>query len=248
MRKLIGLVAIALLSFSAAYAAEPDQPDPADVSVKLAGEATGGVLSIKATLGAGVTRAARVYSLPSNTLLAVFVNENVPDPVTASWIEGVVSDDERAGLSLRTARFQPGVSTTMRTTAAPPADTTLRILLYGSWRDEDGIVREQELPLMVYTKVGHFAFSYRRTMRPAGFEPRTGDQSDITLPNAGNASPRKPSLLRAYDEVCCGESAPCNRECTNCNPPHWSCCYVTTEDCGWCGKLGITCGIGCGMC
>ena len=204
------------------------------VKLHLAGAARGTGLKLMAELGVGVTRAVRVYSEPSGTLLAVYVNGDVPEPVNATWLDRVTADAEPANrrFGVMTVPFHPGVKAVINTAAAPSSDTKLKVWIFGSWPDADGTIREQEIPFSVTTNLADFAFTYTRHMRP--------DAPGL---------PRHLRRLVAHGTVCCGTQTDCGgRSCKDCTESEYCCSKETSTVCGWCNKNLALCGSACEPC
>ena len=216
---------------------EVQDSHPMAVKVFVRGEAREGQLSIMTELGEGVTRALRVYSEPSGTLLAVFMNSDVPEPVNRAWLDSVTAESEVAvsDVAVASVPFSPGVRARVYTNTAPTTDTRIKLLIHGSWPDEDGVMREQNIPIRVATNVADFAFTYRRRLR---FEP------EVTRP-----FDRPYRKLVAYGQICCGTgSGPCGQACETCEGNDYCCGYVTDPTCGWCARNTAGCHLFCDPC
>jgi hypothetical protein len=117
--------------------------------------ASGKFLNVRAELGTGVTRAIRVYSEPSHTLLGVFVSNNVEDEKQRNW-----RDENLAGVGrVMEFPFQEKATAMLQMHRAPASDTAIQMIVFGSWPDG----KEEERPVTVNTKVDKFAFAYATT-------------------------------------------------------------------------------------
>ena len=253
-RRFLMYAVIALVSIPCA-AGDPPKDELADetpaVRVRLLGEMHSGWLVVRAELGVGVTRALRVYSEPSGTLLAMYVNGDVPEPVNTAWIKEVTSDNAgRVSLPLMTMPFKPGVRAVIHSRPAPVTDTKLKVLIFGSWPDEEGNVREQEIPITVRANLGSFAFTWSRYMRPALLVGEAADRSDadVRAPAAAGRQAQRRRLI-ASSQICCGTVEDCGGQgCKSCTGEDYCCYKSTTLNCGWCGKNEVTCGLECTPC
>lgn len=242
-RKLLAATAILSCSFTTLAAAELEEK-PA-VRLQLSGETKGSWLVIRAALGQGVTRAVRVYAEPSHTLLATYMNGEVPEPVNTAWLHSVTSAEERARprFPLMTFPFREGAAGVVNTMAAPASDTSLKVIIFGSFSDENGVVREQEIPFTVNTNLGKFAFTYLRRMVPEVASDRLQDVTSGVAPDAVGSTPRNARRLKAVGQICCGVgTGTCGQECTTCTDPVYCCTYQTDTECGWCAKNSASCG------
>jgi hypothetical protein len=211
------------------------------VQVGLTGEAQDGLLHIQARIGPGITRAIRVHSQPSNTLLAMYVNADDPAAVGTSWVDGILSDVARSATqgNVATVSFRAGADPVVTTIAPPAIDSYLRIWISGSWMDEDGVVREQERSFDVTTNLASFRFNFILRL-----EPRDG-------PNVIEGQPLGRGMTRfiAFTTVCCGDENDClGQACASCSSQQYCCGKYTGSGCDWCTTSYITCSLQCSPC
>lgn len=213
------------------------------LEVRVAGEAYGNSLLIKAILGNGVTRAVRIYSEPSRTLLAAYINADIPEPVNTAWMETAMADEDRANRDFPLARFpfHRGAEAVVTTSAAPKSDSYLKVWIYGSWMDSDGIVREQEYPISVATNLSSFSFTFNRRL---ALESESSRFADIIERRDRRFRSRK---ITTFDTVCCGQDTDCGgRACIDDCPQQTYCCTsATVQGCDWCASNMATCGFPC---
>ena len=203
------------------------------VKLRLAGQARGGELTLMTELGSGVTRAVRIYSEPSGTFLAAFVNENVPEPVNQAWLEDVGFIRSAHQVPVRSFPFAIGTRAHVQTAAAPAGDTKIKVWIFGSWPDEEGVMREQEIPVTVTTNLGNFDFTFSRDMRLRSAAAGLGK-----------------GTLFLLERVCCGSSTDCGGQaCTEGCANSEYCCYKSSGGgCDWCSKNEVKCGLVCDVC
>jgi hypothetical protein len=211
--------------------------DAPTVSVHIAGEARNGALRIMADPRAGVPNAIRLYSEPSGTLLAVFLNENVPAPISTAWLETVITaeDRQRGRIPVAAMGSHSGSRGEIETNAAPPTDNRLRMVVFGSWADRNGNVREQDVPVSVATNLASFSFTFNRFIRPQPSQKGSG----------------KPPTYSIQERVCCGSLTDCGggQACLENCPQSTYCCYKHPHpDCMWCEANTIMCGLVCDTC
>lgn len=174
--------------------------------------ASGKFLNVRAELGAGVTRAIRVYSEPSHTLLGVFVSNNVDDDTQRNWrtehLMGVARVMEFAFTEKATAMLQMQ--------RAPATDSKIQMVVFGKWPDN----QEEERAITVTTNVDRFAFSYltggKQTILCCGASGEAGCPQDC-ISCTGNEFTC--CTLQQYDAICgwCGKNAAsCGTKTCNC--------------------------------
>lgn len=239
MRSLI--YALVCLCAVTSMAATPERV----VSVHVAGELQGSVMTVRTVLGDGVTRALRVYSEPSGTLLAAYVNSDAAAPISESAVADALEAVSRSGRRVPVARFpfKKDGEALVQSEAPPSTDNAIRLVIDGSWIGEDGIVRERELSAVIHTNALHFAFTYSRVQEMVA-------EDDPTEPRGVGSRSRRFRII-ALDQLCCGESGSgsCNYSCASCSPGKpLSCCYTTADNCPWCGKLVAGCNQLCSDC
>jgi hypothetical protein len=205
-------VAVASVAASAA-----DKPEP---SLSLNGYPSQDRMRLKLTLGPGVTRAVRVYSLPSKTLLGVFTNSDGPEPVERSeWFKSTFPADQRGQRFPAAAfEFERGRSVTLSTDRPDPNDNAVAVYVYGLWPNASAAngVDEREDLFTVNTNAQNFRFTISR--------------------------------LDDDTRLCCGDDSypegGCKRHCTTCkNNLDLTCCTETDQACGWCGKTKAQCSV-----
>jgi hypothetical protein len=249
MSKRAVLIAITIIGTAvAALTVRGQEQDLKTVlSVSLAAETRNGMTMLRTTFGPGVTRALRVYSEPSHTLLGIYMNNEVPQPVHRAWLDEVEPQHQTADrFPMMQMPIREGVKAAIQALAAPSTDEAVKIVIFGAWAEEDGVVREREIPVTVSTSASQFSFTFRRVVG------EVADRGEIGAGPRGSrqsAFPRT-STVRVLDVLCCGpENGGCSRACASCKPgSDFACCNENGAGCPWCGKALAACLLECPAC
>lgn len=226
-------------------------------SVFLKGEIVDNVMTVSITPGLGVTKAVRVYTEPSHTLVAAVVDDAEAVASEAAWYEttfGNLAATQRDVPVIRTA-LREGKIILLSTLAPPNDDIRLRIVLNGVWDDGDGTVQQREVSFYVATRLASFAFTYNRVLRDlanqpvaviADADPWTGKH---TVPEVPRRDVQRSFRLQPFGNLCCGTPPTgCRYACEECPGENYGCCNETDTACGWCNKIVAQCNTQCPMC
>lgn len=162
------------------------------------------MMRVQLELGEGVTKAVRVYALPSNKLLAVYTNSAGPEPVERSeWFLCTFPPlTQPIRFPAASYPFKEGRTVTISTERPEPSDTGIAIHVYGLWPTPN-------VPHNVVERDGVFTV----LTNPANFSFRVTQTVDDT-------------------QLCCGASTEidgsCKHDCTSCRGNQsLSCCSET---------------------
>ena len=202
--------------------AAPAAESSPELSLSLSGWQSPERMRLKLTLGSGITKAVRVYALPSRKLIGVYSNAE-GDVERSEWFRRTFPPDSRpARFPAASFEFEPGSSVTLSTDRPEPSDRAIAIHVYGLWPTPGapGGVEERDDIFTVHTNPQEFRFRIVRTMNETN--------------------------------LCCGDAnypeGSCKRDCTSCRDNQsLSCCSETDQACGWCGKTVAQCNL-CSMC
>lgn len=157
------LLAVLFVTVASVAASAADKPE---LSFSLNGYPSPERMRLNLTLGPGVMKAVRVYSLPSKTLLGVFTNSDGPEPVERSeWFKSTFPADQRGPRFPAAAfAFERGGSVTLSPDRPAPDDRAIAVYVYGLWpkaNDANGVEEREEL-FTVNTNPQNFRFTISR--------------------------------------------------------------------------------------
>lgn len=182
-------VAATLLSSNVHVTADQQSPR---LAFSLTGYPSPEMMRVQLELGEGVTKAVRVYALPSNKLLAVYTNSAGPEPVERSewFLRTFPPATQPIRFPAASYPFKEGRTVTISTERPEPSDTAIAIHVYGLWLTP-------KVPNTVVERDGGFTV----LTNPANFSFRVMQTLDDT-------------------QLCCGPSTEidgsCKRDCTSC--------------------------------
>jgi hypothetical protein len=191
--------------------AQPTRPAAAghkELVVRVQGaRAPGGLYQLQIEPGFAASKAIRVYSEPSHTLLAVMAsNEFLTSDEGRAWLASNVPAAQLAtAASSRLVHSQITVLASPR----PPGDTGVALWVNGAW--PDGTTADQ---LVADATVGTNAF---------GFSVYT-----VSDPKAASGGVR-PYLF----SHCCSSPGCIEEQCVACTTPRFTCCLVGEPGCCW---------------
>ena len=137
---------------------EGDSSSEEKMSLSLSGQKRPNSVVLTLTLGSGITKAVRVYSEPSHTLLGVFVDSEsrVAD---SDWMAQI--ETPRTVMSLP---FRSGSVARLQTVPRPLTDHTIDVFVFGDWPRVGSSATEEKDQLYGRYRVGSgdFGFSHTR--------------------------------------------------------------------------------------
>lgn len=165
------------------------------------------------TLGPGITRAVRLYSEPSHTLVGVAVDSRLVPNATQSdwWAMYVGSTALPRRTPLLSTEFREGKQVAFQSGGRPERDRYLAVYVWGIY--PDGEERDD---------------LFKRIIVPKNFS--------ITISKFGPLD----TLTCCGAQNCTGCQDGGTVSCKPWDIP--SCCLETTQECGQCGKLRAVCG------
>lgn len=158
---------VAAMLFSSNVHVAADQRSPR-LGVSLTGYPSPEMMRVELKLGEGVTKAVRVYALPSNKLLAVYTNSAGPEPVERSeWFLRTFPPATRAiRFPAASYPFEKGRTVTISTERPEPSDTAIAVHVYGLWPSPDvpNEVVERDGVFTVRTNPANFSVTVTQTL------------------------------------------------------------------------------------
>lgn len=188
--------------------------------VRVKGQTANGILTLEISPGPAATRAIRIYSEPSHTLLAIMEDSKfAADEEGRQWRSQAIAEQQaRSGV----LTDLPAGHARLFLDSRPVTDDRIAVWVYGEW---PGAPAEDRLAGDAVVGVGDFEFSIA-----------------VPLLTPGNPfGPNKEWTHCCYSPYCWG-----GQTCRTCNTPYFTCCTLgicCAIDCYW--VPSCTCADGC---
>ena len=195
-------------SLAAQESAEPSLSFAVSGSVSPSGR----FLNLRLRVGENMSQSLRIFSEPSHTPVATYVDNRGGDPRNAAWYHDVTMSSLHA--PVMELPFASGAVGTFQVPIPPASDTYFTCVIHGWWPDAG---QEQDTIVPVHVDMQKFGFDFRRVRQYlvvcCTLDP---DHASNTCANACSKCPGNAvscCYKEGYDPVC-----------------------------GWCGKMQALCG------
>jgi hypothetical protein len=198
----------ALFLFASTCFAQVDLDKQTSMSLDVSGYDQQNSTITKVVLGQGVTKAVRIYSEPSHTLLGVIVDStSMPNPTQTDWWRTTVGALPPRAQLARLPMVE-GRSVGLQTLLRPSSDRDLEIYVWGIWPGGE----EKDELLVHFSGPRAFQFTVRTGLDPATMRPffhgRCGDGSGGCGGSCTDCKPNDTLWCCERDDSGCGGRAP----------------------------------------